>query len=77
MGEEAAWKRLARFMGADLAGYAAGHLSHASTSRLSAHLRFGEISSRQVAWALRAGDGDDRLPEPSTLCFLRALGGGA
>ncbi|MFG1267890.1 deoxyribodipyrimidine photo-lyase [Xanthobacter sp. DSM 14520] len=54
-GEAAAQARLAAFMDAGLAGYAEGRdrpdLNH--VSRLSPHLRFGEISPRQILSAVR------------------------
>ncbi|KAF0118330.1 MAG: phr [Rhodospirillaceae bacterium] len=48
VGEDAARKRLARFISTGLAGYAAGRNgpTRTNTSRLSVHLRFGEISPR-------------------------------
>ena len=49
-GEHGAQSRLSRFIEAGLKGYAEGRdrPSQAGTSRLSPHLRFGEISPRQV-----------------------------
>jgi deoxyribodipyrimidine photo-lyase len=49
-GEQAARDRLARFLEAGLKGYAENRdrPGHEGTSRLSPHLRFGEISPRQV-----------------------------
>jgi deoxyribodipyrimidine photo-lyase len=49
-GEQVAQAGLARFIETGLEGYAEGRdrPSHAGTSRLSPHLRFGEISPRQV-----------------------------
>ena len=49
-GELAAQQRLREFLEGDVAGYASrrDRLDHAGTSKLSPHLRFGEISPRQV-----------------------------
>jgi deoxyribodipyrimidine photo-lyase len=49
-GELAAQQRLNEFLEGDVAGYASrrDRLDHAGTSRLSPHLRFGEISPRQI-----------------------------
>ena len=49
-GELAGQQRLDEFLGGAVAGYASqrDRLDHAGTSRLSPHLRFGEISPRQV-----------------------------
>ena len=66
-GEWAAQQRLHAFLEGDVAGYASqrDRLDHAATSRLSPHLRFGEISPRQVwhaahfAKAERPGLSDD------------------
>ena len=53
-GEAGALAALARFIDGPLAGYAEGRdlTSRETTSRLSAHLRFGEISTRRVAAAV-------------------------
>lgn len=55
-GEAAARQRLADFLDGALAGYAQGrdHPDRVSTSRLSPHLRFGEISPFQVWHAAHA-----------------------
>jgi deoxyribodipyrimidine photo-lyase len=49
-GEDGARKRLATFLDAELKGYAEGRdrPDRPSTSRLSPHLRFGDISPRQI-----------------------------
>jgi deoxyribodipyrimidine photo-lyase len=49
-GELAAQQRLREFLEGDVAGYASrrDRLDHAGTSKLSPHLRFGELSPRQV-----------------------------
>ncbi len=54
-GEEGARARLKAFVGGELPGYAKGRdqLAEEATSRLSPHLRFGEISPRQVVAAVR------------------------
>lgn len=53
-GEDGARKRLDNFLGESLGGYAEGRdrPDRLSTSRLSPHLRFGEISPRQIWHAL-------------------------
>lgn len=64
IGEAAAQRRLAEFLDAQLADYAAGrdYPGRSATSRLSPHLRFGEISARQV-WhaALAVAHADHRM----------------
>jgi deoxyribodipyrimidine photo-lyase len=54
-GEAAALKRLAAFCNSGLSGYGRQRdfPAEPGTSRLSPHLRHGEISPRQVAWTLR------------------------
>jgi deoxyribodipyrimidine photo-lyase len=54
-GEEAAQQRLRDFLAGEIDGYAEGRdrLDRDVTSRLSPHLRFGEISPRQVWHAAR------------------------
>jgi len=49
-GEQGAWARLDAFLASALAGYAEGRdwPDRESTSRLSPHLRFGEIGPRQI-----------------------------
>jgi deoxyribodipyrimidine photo-lyase len=55
-GEASARERLSEFLGSGLAGYRDGRDSpaRAATSRLSPHLRFGEIGPRQIWHALAA-----------------------
>jgi deoxyribodipyrimidine photo-lyase len=55
-GEKGAWSRLSDFLENGLAGYASHRDVPASdvTSRLSAHLRFGELSPRRVWHAAQA-----------------------
>ena len=57
-GEAGARKRLDAFLATGIADYAAGrdHPAKADVSRLSAHLRFGEISPRQIVAAIRVAD---------------------
>lgn len=54
-GEQGAWDRLKDFVDESLPQYAARRdfPSEQVTSRLSAHLRFGEISSRQILFYLK------------------------
>lgn len=83
-GEAAAKARLADFLDGDIAGYAADRdrPDRDRTSRLSPHLRFGEISPRQVWHAARftvdrnpriAGDIDKFLSELGWREFCRHL----
>jgi deoxyribodipyrimidine photo-lyase len=64
-GEAAARERLAAFIEDGLPGYAAGRdrpdLPH--VSRLSPHLRFGEISPRQVLAAVRHAAAEGAVPQ--------------
>lgn len=64
IGETAAQQRLTEFLDTQLAEYAAGRdfPGKSATSRLSPHLRFGEISARQV-WhaALAVAHADHRM----------------
>ena len=84
LGETAAQQRLADFLAGDIAGYtsARDRLDSEATSRLSPHLRFGEISPRQVWHAARfaaaerpaiAGDIDKFLSELGWREFCRHL----
>lgn len=83
-GEAAAQARLADFLDGDIAGYASGRdrPDRDRTSRLSPHLRFGEISPRQVWHAARfaadnqpalAGDIEKFLSELGWREFCRHL----
>ncbi|HEY5198220.1 MAG TPA: deoxyribodipyrimidine photo-lyase [Solirubrobacteraceae bacterium] len=59
-GERAAWRRLDEFRTGGVAGYASGGhdgLAEEGTSRLSAYLRFGCISPRQIEAGLDGGEG--------------------
>lgn len=72
-GEAAAHHALAAFIADELHGYATGRdqLDRVGTSRLSPHLRWGEIGPVQIWHALQA-DGVSSLP--GTPAFLRELG---
>jgi deoxyribodipyrimidine photo-lyase len=75
-GELAATKALEQFIDSGVATYVSDRdrPGVAGTSRLSPHLRFGEISSRQVWHAVRSrAAGDSRLAIGSD-AFLRQLG---
>jgi deoxyribodipyrimidine photo-lyase len=83
-GEEGALRALARFVDDPLAGYAEDRdlTSRETTSRLSAHLRFGEISARRVAAAIEdaaaarpdlLGDAEKYLAELGWRDFAAAL----
>ncbi|MFO0997559.1 MAG: deoxyribodipyrimidine photo-lyase, partial [Alphaproteobacteria bacterium] len=69
-GEDEAAARLARFRATGLHGYDRGrdHPGRDGTSLLSPHLRFGEISVRQIWHALRAENG------AGAAAFRRELG---
>jgi Deoxyribodipyrimidine photolyase len=75
-GEAAAIDRLGRFLDAGLAGYAAhrGRPEPAATSRLSAHLHFGEISTRQVWHATLARTASEPALGADVEAFLRQIG---
>jgi deoxyribodipyrimidine photo-lyase len=83
-GEPSGQRRLGEFLGAGAAGYASGRdrPDRAATSGLSPHLRFGEISPRQIWHAARfaaderpalAGDVDKFLSELGWREFGRHL----
>ena len=75
-GEAGAEAALARFIGAALADYPDGRnrLSPGATSRLSAHLRFGEVSARRAArTAEDAAAAEPRLARPAEK-YLSELG---
>ncbi|WP_028914373.1 deoxyribodipyrimidine photo-lyase [Pseudoxanthomonas sp. J31] len=71
-GEAGAQARLQRFLAAGLAGYAQARDQVAAdgTSRLSAHLHFGEISVQRVAAAVQAAE----VAEADRERFLAELG---
>lgn len=70
-GEDGARGLLTRFVGGPLRSYADDRdlPSIHGTSELSAHLAFGEISPRAVAWAVQEAD----APEAEAGSFLRQL----
>jgi deoxyribodipyrimidine photo-lyase len=72
VGEDAARARLERFLDTALAGYADGRdrPDQASTSRLSPHLRFGEISPFQVWHAAELRGATGRAPKRDVEKFL-------
>ena len=83
-GEQAAQERLSQFLGSGVAGYSGDRdrPDREGTSVLSPHLRFGEISPRQVWYAARfaaaeraelAGDIDKFLSELGWREFCRHL----
>jgi deoxyribodipyrimidine photo-lyase len=76
-GEAGAQERLRRLRGPTLADYAAGRDRPADpgTSRLSAHLHFGEITPRQIHHALTARAGRaGEAGEAGADAFMRQLG---
>ncbi len=76
VGEKAARERLHEFLQTDLDGYAGNRdrLDRNGTSRLSAHLRFGEISSRQVWHATRFAASERTALSSDAGKFLSELG---
>jgi deoxyribodipyrimidine photo-lyase len=75
-GELAAQQRLNEFLAGDVAGYASrrDRLDHAGTSRLSPHLRFGELSPRQVWYAAHFAAAERRALSADIDKFLSELG---
>jgi deoxyribodipyrimidine photo-lyase len=75
-GEQGAHRRLGVFLADDLAAYATARdrPDQDSTSRLSPHLHFGEISPRQVWHAVRTESQARALPLRSTETFLKEIG---
>jgi deoxyribodipyrimidine photo-lyase len=75
-GEKGAQRRLTEFIEGPARGYADSRdrPDKASTSRLSPHLRFGEISPRQVWHAVRAAQAAGLVPQPAADKFLSELG---
>ncbi len=76
LGEAGAQAALARFIDAALADYADGRdrLAPERTSRLSAHLRFGEMSARRAASTVEdSAAADSRLAHPAEK-YLSELG---
>ncbi|MEM9383487.1 MAG: deoxyribodipyrimidine photo-lyase [Pseudomonadota bacterium] len=74
-GEGGAIAALERFLETSLADYheARDIPGERGTSRLSAHLRFGEISPRQI-WHLVANEVGGNLADPRAEAYLRELG---
>ncbi|MEP9350333.1 deoxyribodipyrimidine photo-lyase [Xanthobacter sp. KR7-225] len=74
-GERAAQERLNAFIAQGLDGYAEGRdrpdLAH--VSRLSPHLRFGEISPRQLMFAIRHAAADGAVPARDAAKFEAEL----
>lgn len=75
-GEEGAQRRLTEFVEGAAIGYARSRdrPDMASTSRLSPHLRFGEISPRQVWHAVLAAQSADVVPRSAADKFVSELG---
>jgi len=79
-GEKGAWRRLERFLEYAVAEYEVerDRPDHEGTSRLSPHLRFGEISPADVWYAVldarQAAPDDEGAAGPGGLAFLRQLG---
>jgi deoxyribodipyrimidine photo-lyase len=75
-GEEGALAALARFVDGLLAGYAEGRdlTSRETSSRLSAHLRFGEISPRRIAAAIEGAAAARPALQRDAEKFLAELG---
>ncbi len=74
-GEAGAWSRLDEFLESPVNGYAVerDRPDHVGTSRLAPHLHFGEISPRQIAWALRH-QFEATAGQAGAQSFLRELG---
>jgi deoxyribodipyrimidine photo-lyase len=75
-GESGAHARLAAFVGAALGNYAQARdrPDGATTSRLSPHLRFGEISPRRVARAIEDAAASGGAPAGAAEKYLAELG---
>ncbi|PTM42978.1 deoxyribodipyrimidine photo-lyase [Bosea sp. 124] len=77
-GEEAAAERLGEFLSGSLDGYGEGRdrPDRVSTSRLSPHLRFGEIGSRQIWHATRSAteSGEAAASASDSEKFLSEIG---
>lgn len=76
VGEDAAQRRLGEFLSATVTDYADARdrPDRAATSRLSPHLRFGEISPRQVWHAARFAAAERASAGPGVEKFLSELG---
>jgi deoxyribodipyrimidine photo-lyase len=75
-GEAGALAALARFIDGPLTGYAEGRdlTSRETTSRLSAHLRFGEVSTRRVTAAVEGAAAARLAPQRDAEKFMAELG---
>lgn len=75
-GEISARERLADFLGGEIAGYAdkRDRPDKPSTSRLSPHLRFGEISPVEIWHAARFAADEGRAPSRDVEKFLSEVG---
>jgi deoxyribodipyrimidine photo-lyase len=75
-GERGAAEALDRFLDEGLRGYAIGrnHPGQRGTSRLSQHLRFGEISPAQAWRAVQDAVAQGAAPDSDGEAFLRELG---
>ncbi len=74
-GEAGARQRLTRFLDGEINGYATLRdvPSLPSTSRLSPHLRFGEISPRQIRYALEFGRESGQISQQDADKFLNEV----
>lgn len=75
IGEQAAWHRFEQFALEDINDYSQGRdfPSQASTSRLSTHLQFGEISMRQLLYSLQARKANPDYQSHALDVFIRQL----
>jgi len=75
-GERGALAALARFVDGPLAGYAEGRdlTSRETTSRLSPHLRFGEVSTRRIAAAVEGAAAAGPAVQRDAEKFMAELG---
>jgi deoxyribodipyrimidine photo-lyase len=76
-GEAPARRRLGAFLSGAIGDYseARDRPARSATSRLSAHLHFGELSPREVWWAVRAAANGSGAPSRASAdVFLRELG---
>jgi len=75
-GESGAWNQLNHFVTTAARGYETGRdrPDQSGTSRLSPHLHFGEISPRQVWWALQQAIIHQPRYEKNLMSYLRELG---
>lgn len=75
-GEAGAWAALGAFLEDPLEGYGDSRdlLARPGTARLSPHLHFGELSPRQIRWALLTRVAETPRRAPGADAFLRQLG---